>query len=708
MERAEIIIFLSATLFFPGSLFLKKSYFILFYPIFCVIVPLRFPSFVKREALPTMLHAILLYWNDDNPEAIRFIQENFEEIFGRYITFSNCYLNQLRPGAVLEADAFLVRDESLLQEARAFVDDFSKMIVVNRSPMREALKQISSIPAGSNVLMVNDSYESTLNTIYAFYEIGVSHINLVPYDSALLHTGIYDHIEIAVTPSEPHLVPPHIKTVIDIGYRKVSFDTMFKLMRLLDLDIGIINRNLQRHIHSVVESNEGFHSNYVYGYLKSEMLSTVVNTSENGMLLVDGAFQPVYANRQALKIFHAVNKNYIHITDFISLEALSASEPPDEPVRIGGDEYSIEKNPIRLMDDVVGYNIILQDYTKAQSQKQLHARSGFAAKYTFKDIVSESREMAQVIETARQIASADDTIVLYGESGTGKELFAQSIHNASPRRKGPFIAINCAALPDTLLESELFGYEPGSFTGASSRGRKGLLELAMHGTVFLDEIGEISPKFQASFLRAIQERQVIRVGGKEMIDIDVRFITATNRDLWQKVREGAFRSDLYFRLNVFPLSIPPLRRRRDDLPALMRCFLREAYPGVTKEEFALLNQYEWPGNVRELENACTFYRTMHRFPGYLCTGGGAYPSTVQDGRLELLRLIRKNTGPAHGIGRTNLLYQLRTNNPQLSDHKLRLLLEELREDGLITIRPGRCGAQITEQGISFLQKAGMQ
>ncbi len=653
-----------------------------------------------------MLQAILLYSDNDNLEAIRFIQENFEEIFGRYISFSNCFLNQLAPHTVLRADAFLVRDETLLQEARTFVDDFSKIIVVNRSPMREALKQVSDIPAGTSVLLVNDSYESTLNTVYAFYEVGVSHINLIPYDPALLHTGIYDHIEIAVTPSEPHLVPPHIQKIIDIGYRRVSFDTMFKLMQLLDLDISIINRNLQRHIHSVVESNEGFHSNYVYGYLKSEMLSTVVNTSENGMLLVDGSFQPVYANKQALKIFHAVNKNQIHITDFVPQEVLSASEPPDEPAVIDGDEYSMEKNPIRLMDDVVGYYIILQDYTKAQSQKQLHARAGFAAKYTFKDIVSESQEMAQVIDTARQIASADDTITIYGESGTGKELFAQSIHNASRRRKGPFIAINCAALPDTLLESELFGYEPGSFTGASARGRKGLLELAMHGTVFLDEIGEISPKFQASFLRAIQERQIIRVGGKELIDIDVRFITATNRDLRQKVREGAFRSDLYFRLNVLPLSIPPLRRRRADLAALMKRFLRELYPSVTQEEFAFLNRYGWPGNVRELENACTFYRTMHRFPDYVYTGAAVHSSAGgAEGRLDLLRLIRQNTGPAHGIGRTNLLYQLRGRYPQLSDHKLRLLLDELREQELITIRPGRCGAQITEKGIAFLQEA---
>lgn len=651
-----------------------------------------------------MKQAIILYQNEENSKAISFIKKNFEEIFGQYISFTNAYLTHLAPDAILRADAILVRDESILQDVKAHVDDFSKIIKISRSPAREALNQISSIPAGSNVLLVNDSYESALNTIYAFYEIGVSHINFIPYDSTLTRTGIYDQLEIAVTPSEPHLVPPHIKTVIDIGYRRVSFDTMFKLMQLLDLDIGIINRNLQRHIHSVVESNEGFHANYIYGYLKSEMLSSVVNTSESGMLLTDSAFQPVYANRQALKIFNAVNKDHIHITDYIPPEVLASHEQSDEPVLIQGDTYCFEKKPILLMDDVVGYYMILQDSARIQAQNQLAKRAGFTAKYNFKDIICDSGEMSQVIDTARQIAAADDTVLITGESGTGKELLAQSIHNASPRRNGPFIAINCAALPDALLESELFGYEPGSFTGASSRGKKGLFELAMHGTVFLDEIGEISPKFQASFLRAIQERQIIRVGGKELIDIDVRFITATNRDLWQKVKDGTFRSDLFFRLNVFPLAVPPLRRRKEDIIALLQYFLQEDYRSITRKEFALLNSYSWPGNIRELENVCTFYRTMHRLPDYLFTVGPAEDGQSDAGGSyrKILEVIEQNTTISHGIGRVNLVYQLRSENCYVSDHHLRLILGELRDREHITLKPGRCGAQITEKGRAFL------
>lgn len=652
-----------------------------------------------------MKNAIILYQNDENQEVIDFLKKSFEEVFDQYITFTNVFLNRLDSRAALAADAYLVWESGILQEVKDLVEDFSKVIMVTRSPARESLNLISAIPAGTNVLLVNDSYETALETVHAFYEIGVSHINLIPYDSALTRTGIYDQITVAVTPSEPHLVPPHIRQVIDIGYRKVGFDTMFKLMQLLDLDVGIINRNLQRHIYSVVEPNEGFHSNYIYGYLKSEMLSRVVDASENGMLLTDAAYQPVYANRLALKIFRADNKSQIRIAGHIPEEVLNAQDHSEEPVIIEGEAYGYEKNPIRLMDDVAGYYFILQDYAKAKAQSRSARQAGFTAKYTFKDILCKSPEMSQLIDTARQIAAADDTVMICGESGTGKELLAQSIHNASSRRNAPFIAINCAALPDSLLESELFGYEPGSFTGASSRGRKGLFELAMHGTVLLDEIGEISPKFQASFLRALQERQIIRVGGKELIDIDVRFITATNRDLRQQVKDGAFRSDLFFRLNVFPLSIPPLRRRKADIDVLLKNFLRQDYRSITSEEFALLDQYAWPGNVRELENVCTFYRTMHRFPDYLFSGTEAAPPKKEAIHLEVLRLIGENTRLSHGIGRTNLIYQLRNRNRQISDHQLRLLLEELRQQGLVTIRPSRCGAQITERGTALLRNS---
>ena len=206
------------------------------------------------------------------------------------------------------------------------------------------------------------------------------------------------------------------------------------------------------------------------------------------------------------------------------------------------------------------------------SDKHL-AEKGFVAKHSFKDIVHQSKEMDEVIQRARQIAQTDHTVLIRGESGTGKELFAQSIHNASSRSKYPFIAINCAALPESLLESELFGYEKGAFTGAHSKGKIGLFEEANHGTIFLDEIGDISPNLQSRLLRTIQERQIMRVGSDRIIDIDIRLITATNRDLEAAIQSGDFRADLYFRLNVLPIEIPPLRKRKKDLSGLFLHFL---------------------------------------------------------------------------------------------------------------------------------------
>ena len=245
--------------------------------------------------------------------------------------------------------------------------------------------------------------------------------------------------------------------------------------------------------------------------------------------------------------------------------------------------------------------------------------------------------MKHVIQTAKQIALTDHTVLIRGESGTGKELIAQSLHNASYRNKFPFVAINCAALPDNLLESELFGYEGGAFTGAQAKGKIGLFEQANHGTIFLDEIGDISPKLQSRLLRTIQERQVMRVGSDRLIDIDIRLITATNRDLEAAVREGSFRSDLFYRLNVLPITIPPLRKRKEDILPLLQHFLGTTFKNISPAQLRQLTDYNWPGNVRELENAATYYQTLSAFPHQI---------TEQSGMSSALRGVSQ-IGRAH-------------------------------------------------------------
>lgn len=230
---------------------------------------------------------------------------------------------------------------------------------------------------------------------------------------------------------------------------------------------------------------------------------------------------------------------------------------------------------------------------------------GFFAKYQFNDIIHKSKTMQQTLALAKAYAKSEGNILVYGESGTGKELLAQSIHNASHRAQGPFVAINCAALPENLLESELFGYEDGAFTGAKKGGKPGLFEMAHTGTIFLDEIGEISLSLQARLLRVLQEREVMRIGGDRIIPVDVRVIAATNKNLVESVHEQKFRSDLYYRLNILYLHIPPLRDRMEDLDLLID-YLTEKHGGkpeqITPEMREVFKAYHWPGNIRELEN----------------------------------------------------------------------------------------------------------
>ena len=238
--------------------------------------------------------------------------------------------------------------------------------------------------------------------------------------------------------------------------------------------------------------------------------------------------------------------------------------------------------------------------SKVDCKKQLLA---------FEGIVYQSAKMRHVVETAKMVAKGNSTVLLRGESGTGKELFARAIHMESLRAQAPFIPINCAALPDSLLESELFGYEEGSFTGAAKGGRKGLFEQAEHGTIFLDEIGEIPTQVQVRLLRVLQEGMIRRVGGTKELQVDVRIVAATHRNLEEMIQKGEFREDLYYRLNVIPLRIPPLRERYEDIPLIAQHLTRRISEKlgkpeihITKESMDLLMSQPWPGNVRQLEN----------------------------------------------------------------------------------------------------------
>ena len=290
----------------------------------------------------------------------------------------------------------------------------------------------------------------------------------------------------------------------------------------------------------------------------------------------------------------------------ILITAVDDYEAAVEAVKAGGASDYIRKGP-GLVDEIK--LAIRRALEKVALSKQNFAlKRDAATRNSLDNIVGVSSAMEKLKQTIRTVASTQSTVLIYGESGTGKELVARAVHACSPRATDPFVSINCGAFPETLLESELFGYVKGAFTGANQN-KRGLFEVADAGTIFLDEIGEMSLTMQVKLLRVLQERFLRPVGGTGEIAIDVRVIAATNRDLERQVAENTFREDLYYRLNVIPITVPPLRDRREDIPLLVNHFLRKYVPAAGKsiakvnaESLANLANYEWPGNVRQLEN----------------------------------------------------------------------------------------------------------
>ncbi|MDI6601723.1 MAG: sigma 54-interacting transcriptional regulator [Thermoanaerobacteraceae bacterium] len=353
---------------------------------------------------------------------------------------------------------------------------------------------------------------------------------------------------------------------------------------------------------------------------RSNQLNAVLNYAYSGIIATDEKEVIQIYNPMAEKIMgipreEVIGKKVDSVIENTRLNYVLSSkkEEIDQIQKIKDKVILTSRIPIIVEDEVKGAVATFQDIKSIQKAEHKIRRElfskGLVSKYSFDDIKGSSRVTHDCIENARQYARSDFTILITGESGTGKELFAHSIHNESERKDEAFVAVNCAALPENLLESELFGYEEGAFTGARKGGKMGLFELAHNGTIFLDEISEIPLSLQSRLLRVIQEKEVMRLGSDKIIPVDVRIISATNKDLWKEVVEGRFREDLYYRLSVLELTIPPLRERKADIPEIARDFiitnfpnLYSAYEKKWERIFKILQGYEFYGNVRELQN----------------------------------------------------------------------------------------------------------
>ncbi|MGZ3525425.1 MAG: sigma-54-dependent transcriptional regulator [Thermodesulfobacteriota bacterium] len=288
----------------------------------------------------------------------------------------------------------------------------------------------------------------------------------------------------------------------------------------------------------------------------------------------------------------------------IMITATKTVKTAVEAMKLGAYDYVTKPFDIDELRLIISRSLS----TKALEQEVKYRREEMDKSFDFGNIIGKSKSMKEIFKVVKQIADSKSTALIMGESGTGKELISRAIHYNSNRKGYPFVTINCAAIPETLIESELFGHEKGAFTNAIER-KLGRCEVAHQGTLFLDEIGELSLATQAKILRFLEEREFNRVGGSKTIKVDVRLITATNKDLNQMIKKALFREDLYYRINVVPILIPPLRERKEDIPLLVEHFINrfsvennKSVKGITKEALDLMMQYEWPGNIRELEN----------------------------------------------------------------------------------------------------------
>ncbi|MDF2572170.1 MAG: norR 1, partial [Sporomusa sp.] len=352
---------------------------------------------------------------------------------------------------------------------------------------------------------------------------------------------------------------------------------------------------------------------------RTEQFRAILNYSDEGIIAVDTQGKINLMNMAAIHITsldnEVIGRNVRDLLPQLDLGKVLVTGKSEigEVQTVGDQQIAINTVPILIAGETVGVVATFKPVGAIQElegkiREKIHNR-GHVAKLKFEDILGSSKAIKETISVAREFSQVNSNVLIVGETGTGKEVFAQSIHNGSNRCKGPFVAVNCAALPENLLESELFGYVEGAFTGASRGGKFGLFELAHRGTILLDEVSEISPKMQGRLLRVLQEREIMRLGGDRVIPIDVRIIAATNKDLYDLVKQGVFREDLYYRLDILQLSIPALRERGEDIMLLMNHFYKryciknkKECKKMNQEAKAKLLQYSWLGNVRELKN----------------------------------------------------------------------------------------------------------
>lgn len=656
--------------------------------------------------------------NDSRKDLIDFLENNLKLVFGDSININRYFINEINDNDLINDDVILVMSVERLDKIINNILDKKKVIVVRRTFREDKIYNLLSLPQGTNVLIVNDSDETTLETISLFYKIGVTNIRPIPY----MNDNNYKNIKIAITPGVPEKVPSFISDIFDLGHRYIDISTFIEIINLLQIDSKEVQSNLVKYSEEIISLDTGIKDKYKELFLKIEELDTILNLSKDGILFTskDGEINTYNSKvKDILDINEDIYGKYIEDIFVDSLKVLlSEKEILDKVVVFNKKYINVNKKNIYNRDEKMGTYYSLQEITYIKKLEQNLTKKlrekGQIAKYTFKDIKTNSPKMFECIDLAKKVSKSDLSILIRGESGTGKELIAQSIHNNSNRKNQPFIAVNCAAVPENLLESQLFGYDKGTFTGGLKDGKQGLFELANNGTIFLDEIGDMPLELQTKLLRVLQEKQIMPVGSHNVINIDVRIISATNKNLEQMIDNSQFREDLYYRLNTIPINIPPLRERKEDILIIMEDLINKKLV-ITPEAKKLIQNYMWKGNIRELQNVTSYLNIMCEdivlekdLPPNLRSSDNKNTSLKlkysKNDILNILEILILNKESDVGIGRGLILKALLDKNLQITEGKIKKIFEYLKKEELIICSSGRYGSKITQKGEDFYNK----
>lgn len=632
-----------------------------------------------------------------------------------------------------EESIILVPSYDVYRSIEAYLPSSANTIFIRSTLQTEGLKQVRKLLETSFVLVAADSMELALGLAKTLLQLGFKRFNMKPVDLSNPQVFLNEIVLVAGIPQEEI---PNARQVVDVKFPMLDMPTILDVGLKLDRKDLLTRKNItQDYIsflplhHGIIWSLENSNTfNSSVRILLSVIDGAVISVAQNGKVR---ACNDRIESYFGIKTSEAMGRNGITLFPQIPFQkVIDESKPIIEAlVTINDEAMIVTVKPVINSGKYYGAIAVIKKF-KDEERRQHKLRTlsigkGHRSKYKLDDIIGNSSIMEQCRRITRRMAASNSSILITGETGTGKEMFAQAIHHASERKAYQFVAVNCGAIPENLLESELFGYEEGAFTGARKGGKFGLFELAHKGTLFLDEISEMPLLLQKRLLRVLQEREVTRLGGDSVIPVDVRIIAATNADLRTMIKNGEFRADLYYRLSVLPLMIPPLREREGDVRLLAEFFKVDLGGNfeLTEEAWDELERYQWPGNVRELRNYIEYFTNLssstvgveelsHMIQLHESIESVPMNKTtiveasdfIDDKSIFLLEMLKKGLEKGRRLGRRSLSESARKQGLFLGEQEIRKILGQLEKEGLVAIGRNKAGTVITPKGLRMLEK----